>query len=171
MRRSVITLGLLAAFAWLPCLSAQSAWQPGHAGIGFGQAPSKQWVQMVSSPQVALAAGHPGSQPVRFLIQTGYHINSHTPLSPYLIPTTLTLDAPAGLRIARIDYPQGVEYHFSFSPKEALSVYTNEFTVLIAMNARPGQYKLHGQLRYQACDNRACNPPKTLPVTLDVIAR
>jgi hypothetical protein len=27
---------------------------------------------------------------------------------------------------------------------------------------------MHGVLRYQACDNAACYPPKTLPVSFDV---
>ena len=32
----------------------------------------------------------------------------------------------------------------------------------------PGKYVMHGVLRYQACDNAQCFPPKTLPVSFDV---
>jgi len=32
----------------------------------------------------------------------------------------------------------------------------------------PGKYVMHGVLRYQACDNAACYPPKTVPVSFDV---
>lgn len=154
--------------------AAQSSWQPGHAGIGFSQPQLKQWVQMVSSPDFSISASShssaPQALPVRFVIQTGLHINSHTPHSPYLIPTTLTLDQPAGIKIARVEYPVGMDYRFQFSPKDPLSVYTGEFGLLVQVHAPPGHYILHGLLHYQACDNRACNPPKSLPVTLNVTA-
>jgi hypothetical protein len=154
---------------------AQSGWQPGPRGIGFGAPRSKQWVQMVSSPQVSLKASSPTSPAkeveLRFTIQQGLHINSHTPHSEFLIPTSLTLDKTPGVEVAKIDYPQGVDYHFQFSPKDALSVYTGEFAVVVRMHAGAGHYAVHGKLRYQACDNKACNPPQTLPVQLDVTAR
>ena len=159
----------------LPAL-AQSAWQPGHEGIGFGQSTQgKQWVQMVSSPDLTVKSGtQAGRQQevaLRFVIDSGLHINSHNPRSKYLIPTTLTLDPPPGVEIATMEYPQGVDHYLEFDPKNALSVYTGEFGVLVRLHARPGHYTLHGKLHYQACDNRACNPPKTLPLTLDVTAR
>ncbi len=171
-------LGLFIACAMLPFpgMMAQSAWQPGHAGIGFGQSPGKQWVQMISSPDLVVKGRReqnmePGMMALRFGIQTGLHINSHTPHSRFLVPTTLTLDQPSGVEIANVEYPAGVDYHFAFSPKDALSVYTGEFGVLVRVHAKPGQYTLHGQLHYQACDNRSCNPPETLPLTLDVSAK
>lgn len=173
--KSAIVLILAAGIVCAGALVAQSAWQPGPRGIGFGAPKSKQWVQMVSSPQLALKASSPASAPkdveLRFAIQTGLHINSHTPHSEFLIPTTLTLDKTPGLQIAQVDYPQGVDYHFQFSPKDALSVYTGEFAVAVRLRARAGHYAVHGQLHYQACDNRACNPPQTLPLLLDITAR
>ena len=177
MRRSyfVFSVVLAAVFSCGLTAMAQSTWQPSHPGIGFGQPPAKQWVQMVSSPELAVpaakqSAAQKGAE-VRFAIQSGLHINSHSPNSEFLIPTTLTLEAPKGVAIDRIDYPQGVDYHFEFAPKDALSVYTGEFGVLVHIHAKPGHYTLHGQLHYQACDNRACNPPRTLPLTLDVVAQ
>ena len=129
---------------------------------------------MVSSPQLTVKATSPAAAPkvveVRFTIQQGLHINSHMPHSEFLIPTTLTLEKTPGVEIAKIDYPQGVDYHFQFSPKDALSVYTGEFAVGVRLHARPGHYAVHGQLHYQACDNKVCNPPQTLPVQLDVTA-
>ena len=122
----------------------QSGWQPGPRGIGFGAPKSKQWVQMVSSPQVAVKATASTATPkdveLRFTIQQGLHINSHTPHSEFLIPTTLTLDKTPGVEIAKVDYPQGVDYHFQFSPKDALSVYTGEFAVVVRLHARAGHY-------------------------------
>jgi hypothetical protein len=33
---------------------------------------------------------------------------------------------------------------------------------------RAGNYRIHGELKYQACDNSACYPPKSIPVNFDV---
>jgi hypothetical protein len=173
---SHVTLGLAlgCAAVAIPSMMAQSTWQPSHAGIGFGAPQGKQWVQMVSSPDLAVKSGKRAHSrqdaELRFAIQSGLHINSHTPHSRFLIPTTLTLSQSAGVEIVNIKFPPGVDYHFRFSPKDALSVYTGEFEVLIQVHARPGNYALHGQLHYQACDDRTCNPPKTLPITLNVTA-
>jgi len=161
---------LLAGACALPLL-AQSAWQPSHRGIGFAPAPGKQSVQLVSPAEMETPHARAETQQLRFAIDNGLHINSHTPRSHFLIPTDLTLDAPAGVQIASIKYPPGVDYHFAFAPQDALSVYTGEFAVMVQLRARPGRYVLHGQLHYQACDARACNPPKTLPLTLDLTAR
>lgn len=167
----VLAAGILCAGASI----GQSGWQPGARGIGFGAPRSKQWVQMVSSPQVNLKASAPAAEAkefeLRFTIAEGLHINSHTPHSEFLIPTTLTLDGTPGVEVAKVDYPQGVDYHFQFSPKDALSVYTGEFAVTLRLHARAGHYSMHGKLHYQACDNKACNPPQTLPVELSVTAR
>ncbi len=171
--KSRIVLIMAAGIACACASMGQSAWQPAPHGIGFGAPRSKQWVQMVSSPQVALKATSPAPRDVelRFVIEQGLHINSHTPHSEFLIPTTLTLDKTPGVEIAQVKYPQGVDYHFEFSPKDALSVYTGEFAVVVRLHARAGHYAMHGQLHYQACDNKACNPPQTLPVQLDLTAQ
>ena len=169
-RAAMLTLFVVCAAPVFPGLMAQSAWQPGAAGIGFGKPSGKQWVQMVSSPRISVKAGTQNIS-LSFVIQNGLHINSHSPHSPFLIPTTLTVNGNDGVHVAKIEYPPGVDYHFQFSPKDALSVYTGQFSVLIPLRAPPGHYTLHGQLHYQACDNRACNPPKTLPVTLQLTAR
>jgi len=40
--------------------------------------------------------------------------------------------------------------------------------VLAAKGTPRGTYRVHGSLRYQACDNRACYPPSTVPIAFDV---
>ena len=164
----------LAAFLFsvLPLWAFQSSWQPKDKGLSFNDSHSStEWVQLVSPAGLSLRAGQAQNVTLQFQIKSGLHINSHTPHSPYLIPTSLTLDAPSGMRIAQPVYPQGTEYHFQFSPKEALVVYTGEFAVNAAIKAAPGKYTVHGKLHYQACDNRMCNPPKTLLFAVPVTAR
>jgi len=107
-----------------------------------------------------------------FRVPAGYHINSNTPKSEFLIPTTLRMDPPTDIVLGKIEYPAGEDRAFPFSPDEKLNVYSGDFTIAVAVHPLksvvPGKYVLHGTLRYQACDNAACYPPKNLPVSFEV---
>jgi thiol:disulfide interchange protein len=109
---------------------------------------------------------------LNFRIPAGYHINSNTPKSEFLIPTALKMDLPTDIILGKIQYPAGEDASFPFSPDEKLSVYSGDFTIAVAVHPMhsvvPGKYEMHGVLRYQACDNAACYPPKTLPVSFEV---
>ncbi len=107
-----------------------------------------------------------------FRIPGGYHINSNTPKSEFLIPTALKMDLPTDIVLGKIEYPPGEDRAFPFSPDEKLSVYSGDFTIKVAVHPLksvvPGKYLMRGVLRYQACDNAACYPPKNLPVSFEV---
>ena len=109
---------------------------------------------------------------LNFRIPSGYHINSNTPKSEFLIPTALKMDLPTDIVLGKIEYPAGEDRSFPFSPDEKLSVYSGDFTIAVAVHPLhsvvPGKYVMHGVLRYQACDNAACYPPKSLPVSFEV---
>jgi hypothetical protein len=107
-----------------------------------------------------------------FRVPPGYHINSNTPKSEFLIPTALKMDLPTDIILGKIEYPAGEDRAFPFSPDEKLSVYSGDFTIAVAVHPLhsvvPGKYEMRGVLRYQACDNAACYPPKNLPVSFEV---
>jgi hypothetical protein len=107
-----------------------------------------------------------------FRVPHGYHINSNAPKSEFLIPTALKMDLPTDIILGKIAYPAGEDLSFPFSPDEKLNVYTGDFTIGLAVHplrsVTPGKYVMHGVLRYQACDNAACYPPKTVPVSFNV---
>jgi hypothetical protein len=107
-----------------------------------------------------------------FRVTPGFHINSNAPKSEFLIPTKLNMDVPTDIALGKIEYPAGQDVSFPFSPDEALNVYTGDFTVKVAVHPLhsvvPGKYVMHGFLRYQACDNAQCFPPKNLPVNFEV---
>ncbi len=109
---------------------------------------------------------------LNFRVPPGYHINSNTPKSEFLIPTALKMDLPTDIILGKIEYPAGEDKSFPFSPDEKLSVYSGDFTIAVAVHPLhsvvPGKYNMHGVLRYQACDNAACYPPKSLPVSFEV---
>ena len=123
-------------------------------------------VTYLSEP-ASVRRGKPTDVEIAFRIADGLHINSHTPADPTLIPTTLTLQPPYGVKVAGLRYPAGIKYSFSFAPHEKLNVYSGEFVVHARVTAAlPGNFSLTGNLRFQACDNLQCFPPKTVPITV-----
>jgi hypothetical protein len=134
-----------------------------------GKKPS---VTLLPPGVTTVTGGKQGQARLRFRISPGFHINSNTPKSEFLIPTVLKLDAPTDIVVGKITYPQGEEMSFPFAPNEKLSVYSGEFSVGVLVrplhNVVPSKYMFRGQLRYQACDNAACYPPKKLPVQFEV---
>ena len=149
-----LSLAVVAALV-LPCVSqAQDA--------GF-EAKPKSYISYAAEPQT-IAAGKSAVVDLRFRVQEGFHVNSHTPKSELLIPTKLTLEPAAGVKVAELQYPAGTAYSFSFDPSEKLDVYSGAFTVKLPVVASAGEHRIAGTLRYQACDHAACYPPKTLAV-------
>jgi Disulphide bond corrector protein DsbC len=134
-----------------------------------GKAPSVTFapVGLVTAPRAAQTMVD-----LNFRVAHGFHVNSNTPKSEYLIPTALKMDVPTDIILGKIAYPQGKDLSFPFSPDETLNVYSGDFTIAVAVHPLhavvPGKYVMHGVLRYQACDNAQCFPPKTLPVSFEV---
>jgi DsbC/DsbD-like thiol-disulfide interchange protein len=132
----------------------------------------KPSVQVVAAESATLIKGKPASVTLKFRVASGFHINSNHPNSELLIPTVLKLSPPTDLSVGNIQYPAGEELAFAFSPDEKLSVYTGDFSVQATARTvgaiHAGSYRVHGELKYQACDNSACYPPKSIPVNFDV---
>ena len=134
-----------------------------------GKAPS---LTMAAVPLTTAQRAQATMVKLNFRVPPGYHINSNTPKSEFLIPTALKMDLPTDIVLGKIEYPAGEDASFPFSPDEKLSVYSGDFTIAVAVHPLqsviPGKYLMRGVLRYQACDNAACYPPKTLPVGFEV---
>lgn len=117
---------------------------------------------------VEVAAGKPTVVELRFRVDEGFHVNSHTPSSELLIPTALKLEDAAGVKVLGEEYPKGAAFKLA---DETLDVYQGEFRVRLRVLVAKGVSTLKGGLRYQACDNAACFPPKTLPVSVVVTGK
>lgn len=132
----------------------------------------RTFVSFVSASNAVVSPGH--STPVQFTfrVQDPYHINSSHPLVEELIPTQLHFSLPGEIAVGRMQYPAGKLVSFPFDPNTKLSVYSGDFVIrglLVAPSkAATGTYTVHGELKYQACDNNACYPPKKLPFTFNV---
>jgi len=155
MRRGFL-LGalLLASMAWAQMMNDQSP------------------VVMAPIGNVQVRAGGSKSLSLDFRVGSEYHINSHTPKSPLLIPTVLKLTPPAQVTLADMKYPSGQDMSFPFSPDEKLSVYSGDFSIETVIKAPAGtalgSYPVRGELRFQACDHSACYPPRSIPVQFQV---
>lgn len=129
-------------------------------------------VTLAAAPVVTVTQGKSATVPITFSVAGGYHINSNRPKSDYLIPTALKIEATTDIVIGRTTYPDGLDMSFAFAPDEKLNVYTGDFKVGVLVrplsSVQPGKYIVRGTLKYQACDNKACYPPKNLPVSFNV---
>jgi len=103
-------------------------------------------------------------------LRTGYHCNSNAPSEDYLIPLKLTWTA-APLEVAGVEYPKPQMEKYAFSDKP-LSVYTGDFDITtkfkVPASAPPGPAVISAKLRYQACTERMCLPPKTADVQVPI---
>lgn len=129
-------------------------------------------VKMAPAPLLIAVQGKASTISLSFNVANGYHINSNHPKSDYLIPTALKTEATTDIVIGKTSYPDGEDKSFPFAPDEKLNVYTGDFKIDVLVrpmhSAQTGKYVVRGSLKYQACDNSACYPPKTLPVSFDV---
>jgi hypothetical protein len=124
----------------------------------------------VGEPQkVAAKRGAAVQAKIPMTVQPGYHVNSNTPSDEYLIPLKLTWKQTGALEAGAVAYPKPALEKYEFSEKP-LSVFTGRFDVTANFKVRPdapaGPGAAVGQLRYQACSDRACFPPKTVEITL-----
>lgn len=135
-------------------------------------AQSREYVTVDPLDRVTVRKGSRAPIQITLHIKPGFHINSNRPLTPELIPTQIGFTPPEDLVIAKVQYPAGALMSFPFDPTNKLSVYSGDVTVkavvLTTPTAGTGTYTLHGEVKYQACDNSACYPPKRLPIAFDV---
>lgn len=142
------------------------------ASLGRGQTRNNSVVD--ARAELATDAAHPNSNlkmAVVAQVAPGYHINDHKPTLSYLIATDLKLDSTDQVAATNTIYPKGTLRKFAFSDV-SLSVYEGTVVVgtllHVAKAVPPGSYVLKGKFAYQACNDHACLPPSSVPVTVTV---
>ncbi|MCC7237782.1 MAG: hypothetical protein IT163_20920 [Bryobacterales bacterium] len=107
---------------------------------------------------------------VHVKLNRGFHVNSTKPADEYLIPLKLTWTAEP-FTVKSIVFPEPSQERYAFSEKP-LSVYTGGFDIVTKLhapaNTPKGEKIITGKLRYQACTNTACYPPRTAEVKIAV---
>lgn len=90
-----------------------------------------------------------------------------------MIPLRLSW-AAAPLEVLGVDFPTPRMEKYAFSDKP-LSVFSGDFSILtrfrVPAAAPLGMQVISGKLRYQACNNKECLPPRTaeIKLTVDVV--
>ena len=120
-------------------------------------------------PKVTGKRGAAVQATIPMAVDPGFHVNSNKPNEEYLIPLKLTWKSTGALQPGEIVYPKPAQERYEFTEKP-LSVFSGKFAVIanfkVAPNAPAGPGAAVGQLRYQACSDKMCFPPKNVEVSL-----
>ncbi|HVR43923.1 MAG TPA: cytochrome c biogenesis protein CcdA [Thermoanaerobaculia bacterium] len=101
-------------------------------------------------------------------IAESWHVNSATPTDDFAIPTVLELDS-GGIEIAKIEYPPHVERTFEFAGGDLLAVYEGEIGISFeGTRTLSGVVALVARLKYQACNDRICLPPRVATASVEI---
>ena len=125
---------------------------------------------MLPAPRAHIQRGQQASEKITAELKPGFHVNSNAPNDEYLIPLRLTW-AKTPLEAGSITWPKPELQHYAFSQKP-VSVFSGTFDIVTQFkapeNANPGMAFMTGKLRYQACNDKECLPPKTLDIQFTV---
>ena len=98
---------------------------------------------------------------VRVTLPPDLHVQANKPRDPALIPTELTVAAPAGFTVVDITYPEPVDFNQA-GASQPLAVYPNVFDLVVRLKVPPGAASatpVAASLRYQACNDVLCFAP------------
>ncbi len=119
---------------------------------------------------VAAGAVHAGDKArlaLKVSLPEGLHTQSDKPRDPTLIPTVLTINAPAGVTVDEIVFPKATDLKQA-GQDQPLAVFEQVFAigvqVSLAPSVRAGDLVIPARLRYQACDANLCYPPANADV-------
>lgn len=127
-------------------------------------------VNIAPSDPLTVKRGESAKQVLKAVVLDGFHVNSDKPRDEFLIPLKLTWDSAAPLEVKSISYPKPEDIELNGSH---MLVYTGavpiETDFMVAKDAPKGPTTISGKLKYQACNNHMCFPPKTLDVHFAVV--
>ncbi len=122
--------------------------------------------------RVAYAPGSTINGIVVMQVDKPYHVNANPASEDYLIPTELRIEAGRGYKVGKIEYPKPKEKAFAFSEGKPIKIYEGRvpirFQIALDKAASKGTLTLKATLRYQACDDNACYPPRTAPIEIKI---
>jgi hypothetical protein len=90
------------------------------------------------------------------------HVQAHRPDDPLLIPTELTIEAPEGVTVEAVTYPQPVEFRQAGRDTPLLVLgprFDISARLVVGEASAEGLRSVPIVLRYQACNESVCFPP------------
>jgi thiol:disulfide interchange protein len=140
-------------------------------GCGVSEAQLRRPAPATLTPVLEFDAVRPGTSAraaLQIELPEGLHTNSNKPRDPLLIPIALSVRPPAGVTITEVVYPEPKDLAQEGS-SQPLAVFERAFAIglqmEIAASVAPGEVVVPASLRYQACDEKVCYPPLTLPAS------
>jgi thiol:disulfide interchange protein DsbD len=139
---------------------------------GWTQLRQIQFKHEVILERTAYTPGATVNGVVVLQVDKPYHVNANPASEDYLIPTELKLTAGKGYKVGKVEYPKPIEKSFAFSEGKPLKIYEGRvpirFQLTLDKGASKGNLTVKATLRYQACDDNACYPPRTQPIEIVV---
>jgi hypothetical protein len=141
------------------------------AAVGAVSASAQTFDGSISGGSVARGGSARGT--VIMNIPAGLHVNSNRPSSQYAIATAVRLSV-TGATVSGVNYPRGKNRKFQFS-EDAINVYEGRvafgFTVKVPPGFRGNTVRVRATVRYQACTDEVCYPPKNKEITITARVR
>jgi len=139
------------------------------AGSAPGRLPSDATAGPVRvSARMLRDSGGETTIEVRFVLDSGWHVQSRQPTRPDLVATRVVFRAPRGWKMAEPSYP---EARMVRSAGEDLSVYSGEFRVTARAESPAGiqaSTSLPVEIEFQACDESRCLAPQRLALSAGI---
>ena len=137
--------------------------------MGQARGPAGEVVSVQIPELITAAPGALTTLDLQVTVRTGFHVQANPVrnrlLKPIVLEAAATKIATPGAPV----YPPSKTLRLEGSDED-LVIYDGAFTIrlplTIARDAPAGRVTLHATLRYQACDDRYCLFPTTIPVDL-----
>jgi thioredoxin:protein disulfide reductase len=149
----------------------------GSLVVGQQAAPRRQLLDVASRVSSArVAPGERFSVTLDLTPAAGIHV--YAPGVTGYKPIGFTVKPQPGVIVGDVSYPASEKYYYA-PLKETVAVYQRPFSVVqqVTLDATPAgraalkgasAITLQGTLSYQACDDRICYPPRTVPLSWTV---
>jgi thiol:disulfide interchange protein DsbD len=152
-------------FAFVLLLGSMAVNCSAQGGADAGQITTQAWLSLDK-----LAPGARFQLAVVLQVNSPWHVNANPASGEGFIPTTLTLQPTASVIVDRIVYPKGEKTAVSWND-QPVDLYTGRTIIFVEAHVRPdavpAPFKLEASLRYQACNDRLCFAPVTIPLIVD----
>lgn len=148
---------LLAALISYLLIGAQST-----SAVASHETPHLKFTASVSP--ALIAPGDPFTLAMDVVPKPGIHV--YAPGSKYR-PIRIAIEPQTSLTIKDVVYPKATPFYFE-PLNETVDVYESPFRLLVEMRVdvggrMPASMTLEGTLEYQACDDRECFLPESIP--------
>ena len=113
-----------------------------------------------------------GKYPILFRLQIQKPWYIHGPHEEeFIFPTELSFSNTSNLKLKKITFPDPENVKFPYR-EEPVEVYSGSIlvqaTIVVGKKTPEGKAVIKGKLAYQACTDKVCEPPDSLPISVSL---